>query len=115
LDHTDMHLRFAYIGSLTFPRLGVRDHLLYAVLFDAEYVGLDKYGRTAIIKQRRLPGEPRVDPVPLRRGSGCGPVWSASSDASSAPSESSVMILSAWTPDCCGPNWNQALRSVWPC
>jgi hypothetical protein len=41
--------------------LGTCDHLLLAVLFDAGYVGLDKYWPTAIIKQRRVPGEPRVD------------------------------------------------------
>jgi hypothetical protein len=59
LDATDAYLRFACIGLP--DRLGACDHLLFAVLFDAGYVGLDKYWPTAVIKQHRVPGEARFD------------------------------------------------------
>jgi hypothetical protein len=92
LDDTDAYFRFAHIG----PRdhLGACHHLLSAVLFDAGYVGLDKYWSIAVIKQRRVPGEPRFDWSDLMR---IEPAWSASSDASCALSFRDDSVRLEWS------------------
>jgi hypothetical protein len=81
--------------------------VLYAVSSDARYVGLDEHWPTSIIRQRRVPGQPRVDWSHFDADRDCVECFFG---WSSAPSGSSV-VLSAWS----GPSWSRAIRSVWLC